>query len=97
MSHVLREDLAEVCSRSDLVAQRIDSNNRLLSLADEWIEKLTVAGEAKVSELVQVKKLSWDQNQVMTGGVTDRKSISIEDVDKLSPEQLTKEVFEKLK
>lgn len=70
--HIIKEELADVCVKSDKVAQLIDRNNFLQSLADARITTMLQSEESsvKVSELVSVRDSAFKQNQLIGGKPT---------------------------
>lgn len=79
VAKVLREDFAQVCTDSERIAELIDRNNRLQTLADKMIESKIVTGEEaiKISELVSLRQSTFTQNQLLTDKPTDNNSIVI--------------------
>lgn len=68
IAKVLREDFAQVCTESEKIAELVDRNNRLQSLADHMIESKIVTGDEviKISELVSLRQSTFTQNQLLT-------------------------------
>jgi hypothetical protein len=71
--HILKEELAEVCVKSDKIAELIDRNNNLHSLADAMIaSKLKNKKKSiKLSELVSLRDSTFKQNQITQGKSTE--------------------------
>lgn len=71
--HIIKEELAEVCVKSDKVAELIDRNNYLQSLADAMITMKLQSGEEsiKLSELVSLRDSTFKQNQLVQGKATE--------------------------
>lgn len=64
--HILKQNFTEICGESSKVAELIDRNNELQSMADALLKELIQSKDVKAWELVQVKKTAWEQNQVMS-------------------------------
>ena len=79
ISDILANDLPEVRTSSERIANLIDMNNKLQSLADERIKQLLASWEEtiRISELVQVRESTFKQNQLLTGKPTDNNTIVI--------------------
>ena len=77
IAKVLREDFTQVCTESEKIAELVDRNNRLQSLADKMIEEKLVNWEEtiKVSELVSLRQSTFTQNQLITGKATENVNI----------------------
>ena len=69
---ILNEDLPQVATESQRIAELIDRNNELISLADERLQRMLKNWEEqiKVSELVQVRESWFKQNQLIQGKST---------------------------
>jgi cyanate lyase len=80
VAKVLREDFAQVCTESERIAELVDRNNRLQSLADKMIESKIVTGDEviKISELVSLRQSTFTQNQLLKWKSTDNSNITIE-------------------
>lgn len=65
ITHILNKDFQQVSTESERIAAAIDRNDNLQVLADVWIDKLTKEWDVRVSELVSVKRVWWEQNQTM--------------------------------
>lgn len=89
-SRIINEELSQVVSQSERVAELIDMNNDLQSLADERIKQLLASWEEtiRISELVQVRESTFKQNQLLTGKPTERTSVNI--VKDMSDDELLK-------
>ena len=76
---ILNKDLPQVATESERIAELIDRNNRLQTLADKMIESKIVTGEEaiKISELVSLRQSTFTQNQLLTDKPTDNNSIVI--------------------
>lgn len=79
VSRIKDTKLQEVASDSERIAELIDRNNRLQTLADKMIESKIVTGEEaiKISELVSLRQSTFTQNQLLTDKPTDNNSIVI--------------------
>lgn len=79
ISKVLRDDFAQVCTESERIAELVDRNNRLQSLADKMIESKIITGDEviKISELVSLRQSTFTQNQLLTDKPTDNNSLII--------------------
>ena len=88
VQHILSTEFAEVCGESQKVANLIDRNDRLQSLADKMIETKIVSGEenVKISELVALRNSTFNQNQLLSWKPTE--NIRIEDFSNLSEKEL---------
>lgn len=73
---IIKNNLSEVVGESTAIANLIDRNNNLQSLADNLLKELIENKDAKVWELVQVKKVAWEQNQVLSWKPTTRVDIN---------------------
>lgn len=91
IAKVLREDFAQVCTESEKVANLIDTNNRLQSLADRRLNDMLLDWEEmiRISELVQVRESTFKQNQLLGWKPTER--YDIWDYSTLTPKQLEEE------
>jgi uncharacterized protein YerC len=67
IAKVLRDDFTQVCTDSQRIADLIDTNDNLQSLADKLIaEKLLNKEETvRISELVTLRESTFKQNQVI--------------------------------
>jgi hypothetical protein len=65
VAKVLRDDFTQVCTESEEIAKQIDRNKRLILLWDSYAEELINNKDAKLSEVVWLKKVAWEQNQTM--------------------------------
>ena len=83
VAKVLREDFAQVCTESEKVAELVNRNDRLQSLADKMIESKIVSWEEniKLSELVSLRQSTFTQNQLISGKSTDNSTLTIKIVD----------------
>ena len=83
VAKVLREDFAQVCTESEKVAELVNRNDRLQSLADKMIEDKIVSWEEniKISELVSLRQSTFTQNQLISGKSTDNSTLTIKIVD----------------
>lgn len=79
VQHIIDKEFAEVCGESEKVAELVDRNNRLQSLADKMIEQKIISGEEtiKISELVSLRQSTFTQNQLITGKPTENNKIEI--------------------
>ena len=77
VNHILDKEFAEVCRESEKIAELVDRNNRLQSLADKMIEDKIITGEEviKISELVSLRQSTFTQNQLLTGKSTENINI----------------------
>lgn len=77
VNNIIKNEFAEVCRDSEKVAELVDRNNRLQSLADKMIEdKITTGDEViKISELVSLRQSTFTQNQLLTGKATENVNI----------------------
>ena len=74
VQNILKNEFAEVCGESKAIANLIDSNNALQSAADSLLAEMIVNKDDKVTpaSLVSLRESTFKQNQLLTGGVTDR-------------------------
>lgn len=77
VSRIKDNKLQEVASESEKIAELVDRNNRLQSLADKMIEDKIITGEEviKISELVSLRQSTFTQNQLLTGKSTENINI----------------------
>lgn len=74
ISKVLREDFAQVCTKSEKVASLVDRNDSLISLADSYLIELIQNKDEKVTagHLVSLRESAFKQNQLLTWWATER-------------------------
>lgn len=79
VSRIKDTKLQEVASDSEKVAELVDRNNRLQSLADKMIEQKIISWEEtiKISELVSLRQSTFTQNQLITGKSTENNRFEI--------------------
>lgn len=77
VNNIIKNEFAEVCRDSEKVAELVDRNNRLQSLADKMIEDKIITGDEviKISELVSLRQSTFTQNQLLTGKATENVNI----------------------
>lgn len=77
VNNIIKNEFAEVCRDSEKVAELVDRNNRLQSLADKMIENKIIKWEEiiKISELVSLRQSTFTQNQLLTGKATENVNI----------------------
>ena len=77
--HIIKEELAEVCVKSDKIAELIDRNNELMSMADKRLKELLVNPEErlKATDLVSIRDSGFKQNQLVQGKNTESSNITI--------------------
>jgi hypothetical protein len=70
---IIHAELAEVGTKSEAIAELIDRNNNLQSLADAMIASKLKSGEEsiKLSELVSLRDSTFKQNQLVQGKATE--------------------------
>lgn len=70
---ILNEDLPQVATESKSIADLIDRNNSLLSMADRRLQSMIENWEENIraSELVAVRESAFKQNQLLQGKPTD--------------------------
>ena len=68
VSRIKDNNLQEVARESKAIAELVDRNNRLQSLADSMIEDKIITGDEviKISELVSLRQSTFTQNQLLT-------------------------------
>lgn len=68
VSRIKDNNLQEVARESKAIAELVDRNNRLQSLADSMIEDKIITGDEiiKISELVTLRQSTFTQNQLLT-------------------------------
>jgi len=78
VQNILQTEFAEVCGKSDAVADLITRNDKLQSSADALLQKLIDSGEGiKASDLVSVRESAFKQNQLLTWGKTENIGVSV--------------------
>jgi hypothetical protein len=79
ISRIKDNDLQEVATSSEKIANLLDTNNELQSLADLAIKKKILAWEEsiRISELVSLRESTFKQNQLIQGKSTDNSEIKI--------------------
>lgn len=79
VNNILDKEFAEVCRESEKIAELVDRNNRLQSLADKMIEQKIISWEEviKISELVSLRQSTFTQNQLITWKPTENNKIEI--------------------
>lgn len=82
VSKVLRDEFAQICTETEKVAELVDRNNRLQSLADKLIESKIQNWEEniKISELVSLRQSTFTQNQLISGKATTIVEVSWYDI-----------------
>ena len=70
---VIKDDLPQVATESQRIANLIDTNNNLQSLADAMIALKIKSGEEsiKLSELVSLRDSTFKQNQLVKWSATE--------------------------
>lgn len=76
---ILSQDLAEVSQKSDKIAELIDRNNELMSLADKRLKELLHNPEEKLraTDLVSIRDSWFKQNQLVQWKATEDTNITI--------------------
>jgi hypothetical protein len=76
---ILNEDLPQVATESQAIANLLDTNNELQSLADLAIKKKILAWEEsiRISELVSLRESTFRQSQLIQGKSTDNSEVKI--------------------
>lgn len=79
VNNILDKEFAEVCRDSEKIANLIDTNNTLQSLADMRLQEMLANWEEtiRISELVQVRESTFKQNQLLTWKSTENNRIEI--------------------
>ena len=87
-ARIIDEELAQIGTESKAMADLIDRNNNLLAEADKLIAKKIeeTPDEVRVSELVSVKKSTFEQNRLIQGESTSNIDIG----SNLTDEQMEK-------
>lgn len=77
VNHIIDTEFAEVCRESEKVAQLIDTNDNLQSLADARLKQMLADWEEtiRISDLVQVRQSTFTQNQLLKGKATENVNI----------------------
>ena len=72
-SRVIKDDLAKIGDKSSAMAKLIDTNNNLQTIADELLVKkmLDSPEDVRTSELVSLRKSTFEQNRLMQGESTE--------------------------
>lgn len=79
VQNILQAEFAEVCGKSDAVANLITRNDNLQSSADKLLQKLLDEWkEVRASDLVSIRESAFKQNQLLTWGKTE--NVGLEDV-----------------
>lgn len=94
---IIHQELAEVGTKSDKIAELIDRNNELMSLADKRLKELLSNPEEKLraSDLVSVRDSWFKQNQLVQWKATENFNHNV-DVSKMTPQQITEYINSKL-
>ena len=72
VQNILQTEFAEVCGKSDAVANLIDRNDSLHSSADKLLKEMLIEGkELRASDLVSIRESAFKQNQLLTGKSTE--------------------------
>ena len=73
IARIIREDLPQVATQSQVIANLIDTNNNLQTLADARIKEALVNKEEsiKVSDLVAIRESAFKQNRLLTNESTE--------------------------
>lgn len=73
VQNILKNEFAEICGKSEKVAQLIDRNDNLMSIADNYLTELIVKKDEKVTagHLVSLRESAFKQNQLLTWGATE--------------------------
>jgi hypothetical protein len=71
--HIIKEEIAEVCVKSDKIAELIDRNNELMSMADRRLKELLANPEERLraTDLVSIRDSGFKQNQLVKGSATE--------------------------
>lgn len=74
VQNILKSEFAEVCGKSDKVADLIDRNNNLQSAADALIAEMMANRDEKITiaQLTTLRESTFKQNQLLTWGATER-------------------------
>lgn len=89
--------MPQVATESKRIAELIDRNNDLISLADQRLKELLKNPEEKLraTDLVSVRESGFKQNQLLTGKATENVKHDI-DISKMTPQQITEYINSKL-
>ena len=70
---IIHAELAEVGTKSDKIAELIDRNNELMSMADRRLKELLANPEErlKATDLVSIRDSGFKQNQLVQGSATE--------------------------
>lgn len=73
VSRILKNDLQQVATQSQCIANLIDTNNNLQTLADARIKEALENKEEsiKVSDLVTIRESAFKQNRLLTNESTE--------------------------
>lgn len=72
VQNILQTEFAEICGKSDAVANLITRNDKLQSSADALLQKMIDSWEdIRASDLVSVRESAFKQNQLLQWKPTD--------------------------
>lgn len=71
---ILNRNLPKLSTESQKVAELVDRNDNLMSIADKRLKEMLENGEEtiRVSDLVSVRDSAWKQNQLIGWKATER-------------------------
>ena len=71
--HIIKEEIAEVCVKSDKIAELIDRNNELMSMADRRLKERLANPEERLraTDLVSIRDSGFKQNQLVQWSATE--------------------------
>lgn len=78
VQNILQAEFAEICGKSDAVANLITRNDNLQSSADKLLQKLLDEWkEVRASDLVSIRESAFKQNQLLTWGKTENLGVTV--------------------
>lgn len=90
--------MAEICVKSDKVAELIDRNNELISLADKRLQELLKNPDErlKATDLVSVRESGFKQNQLIQGKATENIAVVKVDISSMTSQQIDEYIRSKI-